>query len=468
MLRSKCIAGNREGVAGAVATIFILLIVLSFINIYIGAYVPSTMRTQEYNHMQAVYQEFSSFQLQNYVQQSGHWPYPLPTTFVLGSSGEAPFTSPTTGTLSFQPTGFNATISYNAGIPEYKPQCQFDMYNNTNGTSLHPIQRTITFLNNTAGNNSVYTAGGTYRGGPVWYVPEHSVLCFFINGSNISQDTGFRIYLGTNSNPKQYLNNFTLITYVYGSNNRVWISGVGNNLSVWYISYGNYNSLGKGYHQYECGFRFIGSNDRGYAQDYGTGDKAPPGWPHFLSVHQSLGVSGLLSLSVQNRYYSQGTVTYEGGSILLKQAEGTAVIKNPQFSLQNSSSGVRLSMDFTSLLGSPFSVSGSGSSNLLSTYFANQSHDYVQYNGLNLIDNISLSITSPEISGWLQMLAPYLSHLQNVTSNPSVASTGSGCNLNVYVTWGAYDLTVSGNTLNLTIFNIASLNLRTGTLSVSD
>ena len=98
MLRSKRIAGNREGVAGAVATIFILLIVLSFINIYIGAYVPSTMRTQEYNHMQAVYQEFSSFQLQNYVQQSGHWRYPLPTTFVLGSSGEAPFTSPTTGT----------------------------------------------------------------------------------------------------------------------------------------------------------------------------------------------------------------------------------------------------------------------------------------------------------------------------------------------------------------------------------
>ncbi len=455
MLRSKRIAGNREGVAGAVATIFILLIVLSFINIYIGAYVPSTMRTQEYNHMQAVYQEFSSFQLQNYVQQSGHWRYPLPTTFVLGSSGEAPFTSPTTGTLSFQPTGFNATISYNAGIPEYKPQCSYDIYNNTSGTSSGGIQLSITFIPNTTGNGVSLGSGGN-----VWNVPSNSVICLYINGSFINP---YNIYLGTNANP---LNNFTLITYVYGSNDNVVVSGLGNNQAAWYISYGSNNKLGDS--TYPCGFSFNGTNDRGYAQDYGTGDKAPPGWPHFLSVHQSLGVSGLLSLSVQNRYYSQGTVTYEGGSILLKQAEGTAVIKNPQFSLQNSSSGVRLSMDFTSLLGSPFSVSGSGSSNLLSTYFANQSQDYVQYNGLNLIDNISLSITSPEISGWLQMLAPYLSHLQNVSSDPSVASTGSGCNLNVYVTWGAYDLTVSGNTLNLTIFNIASLNLRTGTLSVSD
>lgn len=116
MLLSRRIAGNREGVAGAVATIFILLIVLSFINIYIGAYVPSTMRTQEYNHMQEVYQEFSSFQLQNYNLESGHWKYPLTTTIVMGSSGSAPFASPTNGQISFSRSSFSVLVSLNYSL----------------------------------------------------------------------------------------------------------------------------------------------------------------------------------------------------------------------------------------------------------------------------------------------------------------------------------------------------------------
>jgi type II secretory pathway pseudopilin PulG len=472
MLRRKHIAGNREGVAGAVATIFVLLIVLSFINIFIGSYVPSYMSTQEYSHMQEAYQEFSNYQLQAYTLQSGAWHYPMPSTIQLGSNGYAPFASPTPGTLAFQPGGFNASISYSVGVPQYLPNCGFDMYNNTSGTatgSPGSIQLTITFLPNTAGNNTVYTSGNTYRSGPIWYVPNNSVLCYYINGSYINKDTGFRFYLGINStNPKQYLNNFTLITYVYGSHNRVWFSGLGNNLSIWYISYGNNNSLGKGYHQYECGFRFIGNNDKGYAQNYGTNDIAPPGWPHFISVHQSMSLSGLLSLYVQNRYYTPQTVTYEGGSIILNQSGQVTVLKNPQFSLENTSAGVSLSMDLMSLNGNPFSASGSGSANLLSTYFSNQSFKVFQYKGMNLINNISISITSPEISGWMQMLNPYLVHLKNVTSDISVANLGNGCNSpNPYVL-GAYSLTVHGDTLNLMIFNIASLIFQTGTLSVAD
>ncbi len=466
MLLSRHIAGNREGVAGAVATIFILLIVLSFINIYIGAYVPSTMRTQEYNHMQEVYQEFSSFQLQNYVQQSGHWPYPLPTTFVMGTSGQAPFTSPTTGTLSFQPDGFNATVSYSAGVPQYLPQCQYDIYNNTGGTSTKGIQLSITFIQNTTGNG-LSLSKKIHDGGSVWYVPSNSVICFYINGSYINSDR-YNIYLGWgNSSNLRPLNNFTVITYVQGHNDKVRFSGLGNNLTAWYISNGNNNRLGD--NSYPCGFNFYGNNDKGYVQNYGIGDTAPDGWPHFIMVHQSLTISGLLSMYVQNRYYSQQTVTFEGGSILLNQSGQNAVVRDPQFSLQNTSSGAILSMDLTSLRGSAFSASGSGSANLLSTYFANQTQKYFQYRGLNLINNITLSVTSPEISGWLKMFAPYLSHLQNVTSNPSVANIGNGCNLSIsYVTSGAYSLAVHGNTLNLTIFNIASLILETGTLSVAD
>ena len=126
MLRSKHIAGNRDGVAGAVATIFILLIVLSFINIYIGAYVPSYMRTQEYNHMQDVYQQFSTFQLQNYNLESGHWQYPLATTFVMGAQGEAPFATPTNGQIMFSHSSFSVSIKLNYSLNSATNITQYD------------------------------------------------------------------------------------------------------------------------------------------------------------------------------------------------------------------------------------------------------------------------------------------------------------------------------------------------------
>ncbi len=137
MLRSKHIAGNREGVAGAVATIFILLIVLSFINIYIGAYVPSYMRTQEYNHMQDVYQQFSTFQLQNYNLESGHWQYPLATTFVMGSQGEAPFASPTNGQIMFSHSSFSVSIKLNYSLNSTTPIRQ---YNSAGGSLSLSVQ----------------------------------------------------------------------------------------------------------------------------------------------------------------------------------------------------------------------------------------------------------------------------------------------------------------------------------------
>ena len=466
MLRRKHIAGNREGVAGAVATIFVLLIVLSFINIFIGSYVPSYMSTQEYNHMQEAYQEFSNYQLQAYTLQSGAWKYPMPSTIQLGSSGYAPFASPTPGTLAFQPGGFNASISYSVGIPQYLPQCNYDIYNNSGGTSTKGIQSSITFIPNTTGNGVSLWVGKTHDGGSVWNVSAGSVICFYINGSYINSDR-YNIYLGWgNSSNLRPLNNFTVITYVQGHNDNVRFSGLGNNLTAWYISYGSNNRLGD--NSYPCGFNFYGNNDKGYAQNYGINDIAPPGWPHFISVHQSMSLSGLLSLYVQNRYYTPQTVTYEGGSIILNQSGHVTVVKNPQFSLKNTSAGADLSMDLISLNGNPFSVSGSGSANLLSTYFSNQSFKVFQYKGINMINNISISITSPEISGWVQMLSPYLVHLQNVTSNPSVANLGNGCSLSSYVTWGAYSLTVHGDKLNLMVFNISSLEFQTGTMSVAD
>ncbi|MBX8643690.1 MAG: hypothetical protein KIY12_03050, partial [Thermoplasmata archaeon] len=76
MVGIKRISGNREGVAGAIATIFILLIVISFINLYLVGYVPVYMKSQEYSHMQELYGQFSSLQIQSYNLESGKWHYP--------------------------------------------------------------------------------------------------------------------------------------------------------------------------------------------------------------------------------------------------------------------------------------------------------------------------------------------------------------------------------------------------------
>ncbi|MBX8642448.1 MAG: hypothetical protein KIY10_07725 [Thermoplasmata archaeon] len=108
----KKLYADRKGVAGAIATMFILLIVLSFINLYMIGYVPVYMKTQEYNHMQQLYGEFSALQIQNYNLESGKWPYPMTATMVLGTPGSAPFASPTNGRVSFSSTSFSASLSY--------------------------------------------------------------------------------------------------------------------------------------------------------------------------------------------------------------------------------------------------------------------------------------------------------------------------------------------------------------------
>ena len=467
----KGMHGDRRGVAGAVATMFVLLVVLAFINIYITGFVPAAMRTQEYNHMQQLTGEFSVFQQQNYNLESGGWPYPVTSTMVLGSSGDAPFASPTNGVMSFSTSSFSMSLSYALGLPLSLPSCNHDFYQNNTGTSTSPIGIHASFY--TDSNNSFYTsssgpAPGPGPGGntnPVFYAAQGSTVCYVINSSYVAKDD-YDVFLGGNGGPT--ISNLTLVVYVYGSHNIIDFTGTGNNLTIWYISYGSDNQVFD--NNNKCGFSFNGQNDKGYIQDYGTGDTSPFGWPQFRTIMQYSSLSGSLSASVGNQFYVPQTIVYQGGAVIVSQNGASVMQSGPEFRAVNgSSSGASVSLNLISLLGQSFSEAGTGAVALTTSYFSSNSISVGQYNGLNRINALNLTIHSAYASAWAKYFAFSLSNLQNVTSNPSVAYVGNGCTdlSTAPVTWGAYSLTVTGDTLQLSIYNIASLALETGAVQAS-
>ncbi|MBX8631046.1 MAG: hypothetical protein M1117_02590 [Candidatus Thermoplasmatota archaeon] len=491
MVGIKRISGNREGVAGAIATIFILLIVISFINLYLVGYVPVYMKSQEYSHMQELYGQFSSLQIQSYNLESGKWHYPLTTTLVLGTQGAAPFASPTQGQLSFSPSAFSMSISYPLGLPLAMPTCQHDFYENFTGTSSNKVGIHATFSPDK--NNSFYSVQGSGPANsenPIYYVPQNSSVCYIINSSWVQSDD-FDVFVGGNGGP--VLNNFTLMVFLYGNNDIIDFTGQGSNQTIWYVSYGAYNQVFDGNNP--CGFQFNGKNDKGYIQDYGAHDTAPFGWPQFQTVEQYDTVSGSLAAQVSNRYYTPQSVIYQGGGIILAQGGQSYFLNGPEIKAVNSSSsGASVTLNLVSLIGQNFSAAGNGPVSLSTSYFSNNSVVVGQYRGLNRINVLDLTIRSDYALAWASYLQHSLSSLQNVTEDPGIAFVGNGC-IDMsggggpapnppppgggpsppgggsggmhYVTWGAYSLTVSNNTVELTLFNIAFLSLEVGTLQTS-
>ncbi len=459
----KGMHGDKRGVAGAVATMFVLLVVLAFINIYITGFVPAAMRTQEYNHMQQLTGEFSVFQQQNYNLESGGWPYPVTSTMVLGSSGDAPFASPTNGVMGFSTSSFSMSLSYALGLPLSLPSCQHVYYDNLTATQSSPTHAETYFIQSTTG----FSGPTVTKGNPTsYYVPQHSTACLVINSSYINS-SDFDIFLGTGFSSQ--LDNFTLIVTVNGHNNNIDFFGYGNNLTIWYISYGAYNNMFD-FVGNSCGFQFTGHNDKGYVQNYGKGDAAPFGWPYFESIPQYDSLSGTLSASVSNQFYVPQTIVYQGGAVIVSQNGASVMQSGPEFSAVNGSgSGASISLNMISLLGQNFTEAGTGSVALTTSYFSSNSISVGQYNGLNRINALNLTIHSAYASAWAKYFAFTLSNLQNVTSNPSVAYVGNGCTdlSTTPVTWGAYSLTVTGDTLQLSIYNIASLALETGAIQAS-
>jgi hypothetical protein len=480
----KRLLGDREGVAGAIATMFILLIVLSFINLYMIGYVPAYMKTQEYNHMQQLYGEFSAFQIQNYNLESGKWHYPLTSTFVLGTQGSAPFASPTNGNLIFSPNSFSVNLSYQLGLPLVMPQPNLVFFEIASGSAQSGppgppgpggggIGIHLTFLqspNNTAymiNNNNQYQKNTTIwtPGNWIGYVPKDTVALVYINGSYINSDD-LDYFIG---NPGGPLNNFTLITEVYGSHNIMDYVAYGSNLNIWYISYGNYNTFAD--NSNPCGFTFYGTNDHGYVQQYGIGDVAPYGWPQFKTVQEFSAVSGSISAQIFNNYYTPQTVAYQGGAVLVGQGKTGYILNGPQFAALNASrTGALIRLNLVSLVGNNFTASGNGPVSLSSTYFSNSSLLETQYNGLNRINLLNLTIHSSYASAWAAYFQKELSGLQNVTKDPQIALVGNGCvdMSKPPVTWGAYSITLNGDTLQLSIFNVATLNLQIGYLQTAE
>lgn len=456
----KSLRGDRHGVAGAVATMFVLLIILLFISIYAASYVPVYARNQENSHMQQLYEQFSSYQLQNYNMESGGWPYPVTTTMNLGTPGIAPFAQPTSGSLVYSSSAFSASISYKLGVPVSLPSCQHDYYENLNSSNRPTHMESYFTESSTFTGPTVTTTNPNHYG-----VPAGSVACYVVNSSYINS-TDFDIFLGSTTS---HLNNFTLIVSVYGNHNAIDFFGYGDNLTIWYISYGAYNQMFDNSNNF-CGFEFSGHNDIGYVQDYGRGDVAPFGWPHFQASQQYYSIGGSLAATVYNQYYTPQTLVYQGGAVILSQHNSSIMQNGPEFSAVNSSStGADISLNLISLIGSDFTLSGNGPVSLTNSYFSGTNTTVGQYQGMNRVNVLNLTISSSYASAWASYFASKLTGLQNVTANPLVALVGNGCYdaSGFHVPWGAYALTVSGSTLHLSLFNIANLNLGIGELQTT-
>ncbi len=421
-MQRKGLHVDRQGVAGAVATMFVLLIVLAFINLYVIGYVPSTVRQQEFSHMSAVYTEFSEFRLQSYNLESGSWQLPASSTFIMGSNGYAPFAPPTTGHLVFS-NAQSIVVSFPLGVPLYVPTPSKTVYNTSSG-----INGAVQYGTQPPGYTSALVLNGSYN--------------------------HFNVNVGSTTS----VDNFTLIIKVNGDHNTVNIYANGNGLDIWYISYGADNALGT--------FSLTGTGNHGYVQTYGLGDTAPPGWPHFQSVQQGLIAGGSLSLSVPNQYYTPQEFVFEDGSIIENQSGGAIMLDGPQLTATNASDGAALSLNLVSLLGQPFSASGSGPAVVSTSYYSNQSFQTGSYAGMNVVSSITLTVSSDYASAWASFFSSSLSSLQNVTNDPSLAQTQTGGTAQ-HVSWGAYSLTDSGGKVILTIYNLESMHLTTGSVMVS-
>lgn len=479
---------DRSGAAGAVATIFVILIILAFINIYVVGYIEPQARLQQYNHMQQLLSQFSTLRVQEYLISSSAWKYPVSSPLSLGTPGLAPFSQPVDGQLGFQPYGSNISISYALGSPVFQPKGGLYFYENASGGpgSGGPggpggggIGNHTTFLPSSTGK--VYGSGNA--GNWIWYVPEGKVAYLIVNGNYINQDD-YDVFLGGNGGPA--LNNFTLITIMYGSHNIMDFTGVGNNLRVWYIVYGSDDVLSD--QSNPCGFAFQGSNDQGYVQVYGTNDTGPTGWPAFQTIPQQLNLSGAMSLSVYNTNYPDQTIVYQAGAIFLLQDGRAVPVQKPQMSFTNTSHGAIINLGLISLSGSTFTDSGNGPVPVSQTLLSNRTITVGTINGINLINDLNVTINSPVASAWVSMLSIELSELQNVTLNPSVAKSGGGCvDMNngpggpppgppsppgstnqktTHISWGAYSLIEYGDSVYLNIYNVYELTLSVGNILV--
>lgn len=417
----KTLPRDRRGLAGAVATMFVLLIVLAFLNLYITGFVPATVRSQEHDHMSSVNSEFSQFRLLNYNVETNNWPLPETSTFVMGTNGYAPFAPPALGQLSFSTQSEVTNISYQLGIASYLPTPTVTQY---------------------------YTASGIAGTVPFSAANSNSILGITFNGSN----DRYNINVGSSSSN---VTSLTLLITVNGAGNSFNITGYGNYLSIWYVSHGSANTL--------SAFSMFGSANEGYVQDYGAGDLAPSGWPHFKSITQQMSVEGVLSLFVHNEYYTPQQLIFSGGGIIQNQSSGAILLSGPQFSTSNTSIGTDLSLNLISLLGKPFSISGSGASTVTTSYYGNQTTLVGSYNGLNEISAVTLTFKTAFPSLWASYFLGKLGSLQNVTSNPLLAKTiNGGTGISQHVNWGAYSISMGTGKLVLTIYNINNLNMIVG------
>lgn len=114
---------------------------------------------------------------------------------------------------------------------------------------------------------------------------------------------------------------------------------------------------------------------------------------------------GNIEYSSSGSYYFGQKLIYENGAVILNQSLGEIVKENMQFSANNIS-GISVSLSLISLNGEEFSVGGTGSKEIETTFKRVLVNNY---NNLN--DNITLTINSDYTIAWIKFFNKKLSSL---------------------------------------------------------
>lgn len=147
--------------------------------------------------------------------------------------------------------------------------------------------------------------------------------------------------------------------------------------------------------------------------------------------------TGTLSYDLQNEFYVDQTLDIEHGSLLVRQADGSAFMVDPPLSVEADSERAQINLDVLSLIGDSGQVSGS---NLATVRTNTQTHQSLQAAAGEL--TFTWDTNAPE--RWQDWLEDELTDAGLTSSNCPPQSADSACQFETQTTSGSVELTVHG------------------------
>jgi hypothetical protein len=371
-----------------VATIFALLLVVSFIANYLATVLPGQMEVNELAHITTVENQVGRLQAIAYAESTGgRTGLPLTQPITLGSSGQPPFGQADSGILTRGVNGSNLSFQYESGATIYVPPawgvgslCTTKTATTCGSSQSNVCVPPLTWNESANGTSYVVTLTGSNDCVRLNVTGNNDVIALAVTGSNLgyllvtlfgSNDT---ILLGNAFSGSGYHASF----YLFGQNDTYEASGgpTGSHLFLSTYFIGEY-ATGTG-----CGVTNLSATDHwsitgssssnsiqnltwynsvGYATAYhsttgwpgagnsGTGDKV--GWQNSssptncafwnlegITADQWL-ASGIVA-HLNNAYVAPVDVVYELGAEIYAQAGGIPVmLGGPEFHLTLTATG---------------------------------------------------------------------------------------------------------------------------------